>query len=55
MNIRFMTYLDNILLMDRTLPAGTQYFGNIRLVFPQRYNVPGIQETFGEYLKEKYF
>ena len=36
-------------------PAGTQYSNNIRWVFPQRCNVPGIQGTFREHVKAKYF
>ena len=36
-------------------PAGMQYSGNIRWVFPQRCNVPRIQGTFREHIKEKHF
>ena len=32
-----------------------QYSGNIRWVFPQRCNVPGILGTFREYVEAKYF
>ena len=35
--------------------AGTQYSGNICWVFPQRCNVPGIQGTFREHVKENFF
>ena len=36
-------------------PAGTQYFGNICWVFPQRCNVLDIQGTFREHFQGKYF
>ena len=36
-------------------PAGTQYSGNIRWVFPQSCNVQDIQGTFREYFKGKDF
>ena len=59
--LSFLISIDSILNMYFTFcdifyfPAGTQYSGNTRCVFPQRCNVPDIQGTFGEHLKEKYF
>ena len=35
--------------------AGMQYSGNICWVFPQRCNVPVVQGTFSEHVKQKYF
>ena len=35
--------------------ADAQYSGNIRWVFPQCCNTPGIQGTFQEYVKGKYY
>ena len=36
-------------------PAGAQYSRNIRWVLPQCCNVPGIEGTFSEHFKGKYF
>ena len=38
-----------------TCPAGTQYSENIRWMFPKCCHVPGIQGTFREHFRGKYF